>query len=175
VKAQELSRKYATAIFSLALEKWLTPLGAVNDKLNDSPALIKALQASDQSFAERQKKLDDLIPTDAEQPVRNFLYTLLEKNDINLLDQVLSTLEQMSRGGPQVQVAQVTTAVELGSEERAKFQESLRAKFGQNLEFTFRTDPSILGGAVVQVGDKVIDGSVASQLDALNNALGVKR
>ncbi len=175
MKAQELSRKYATAIFSLALEKWLASLNAVNGKLSENPALIENLQESNRSFSERQKQLDKLIPADTEQSARNFLYTLLEKNDIGLLSQVITTLEQMSRGGPQVQVAQVTTAVELTSGDKTKFQDVLRAKYGQNLEFTFRTDPSILGGAVVQVGDKVIDGSVASQLEALSNTLGVKR
>jgi len=123
-------------------------------RMSGNPALIESLQATDRSFTERQKQLDELIPAGTEQTVCNFLYILLEKNNIDLLGQVITTLEQMSRGGPQVQVAQVTTALELSANDKEQFQKTLRAKYGQNLEFTFRTDPSILGGAVVRPADQ---------------------
>ncbi len=175
MKAQELSRKYATAVFSLALEKWFGTLHAVQDKLAESPDLAESLQDKDRSFGDRQKKLDQLIPDDSDQSVRNFLYTLLKNGDIGLLEKVLLDLEHMAQGGPQVQVAHVTTAVALSDSEKEKFREKLRSQYGDNLEFVFRVDQSILGGAIVQVGDKVIDGSVATRLEAMSNALGVKR
>lgn len=174
MKAQELSRKYATAIFSLALERWLTTLTAVQQKLAADPALLERLQDSAVPFSERQQTIDGLVPPGTDQPVKNFLYTLLENQHLDLLDDVLNDLQQMARGGPQVQVALITTAVELSDEEKEQFRRRLRARYGENLEFTFRVDPSILGGAVVQVGDKVIDGSVAARLEAMSNALGVK-
>lgn len=80
----------------------------------------------------------------------------------------------MMRGGPQVQVARVITAVALNEDEIEQFRQKLRAKYGENLEFDFTVDPAIIGGAIVQVGDKVIDGSVASRLTAMSNVLGVK-
>jgi F-type H+-transporting ATPase subunit delta len=175
VKAQELSQKYAAAIFSLALEKWLSTLNAVQGKLAENPDLVATLQDVDRTFADRQKELDDLIPADSDETVRNFLYTLLKNGDIDQLGAVLENLEQMSRGGPQVQVAHVTTAVALSNEEKEQFRQKLRTQYGATLELAFRVDPSIIGGAIVQVGDKVIDGSVATRLEAMNNALGVKR
>jgi F-type H+-transporting ATPase subunit delta len=174
VKAQELSQKYATAIFSLALEKWVTALNAVQDRLANNQSLAQGLENSDRSFAERQKDLDGLIPSGTDQNIRNFLYTLLKNGDIGLLGQTLTTLEQMSRGGPLVQVAHITTAMELSDADKEKFRQKLRAQYGDNLEFDFKVDASILGGAIVQIGDKVIDGSVATRLESLSNALGVK-
>ena len=91
------------------------------------------------------------------------------------MEKVLLDLEHMAQGGPQVQVAHVTTAVALSDSEKEKFRKKLRSQYGDNLEFVFRVDQSILGGAIVQVGDKVIDGSVATRLEAMSNALGVKR
>jgi F0F1-type ATP synthase delta subunit len=38
-------------------------------------------------------------------------------------------------------------------------------------EVTFKVDPNILGGLVVRVGDKVLDGSVSGQLGALRQSL----
>ncbi len=174
MKAEALSRKYATAIFSLALEQWLTPLNIVQRSLSGNTALAKQLQDANRSFGERQKDLDTIIPGSASQHVRNFLYTMLKDGDLGTLGDVIAELERMVRGGPQVQVAKVTTAVALSESEMEQFRQKLRAKYGENLEFDFGVDPAIGGGAIVQVGDKVIDGSVTTRLAALSNALGVK-
>lgn len=175
MKAQELSLKYAAAVFGLALEKWLKPLNTVQNRLADDPQLANILQDTKRSFSERQKDLDGIIPAESDQSVHNFLYTLLENGDIDLLGTVLENLQQMSRGGPQVQIAYVTTAVALTDDKKEAFRQKLRAQYGANLELAFRVDPSIIGGALVQVGDKIIDGSVATRLAAMSNALGVKR
>lgn len=174
MKAQELSRKYATAVFSLALESWLGPLNAVQAELANSPTLAVALQDKDRSFNERQNALDRIIPGDGNQQVRNFLYTLLKDGDIGLLGEVMGELERMTRGGPRVQVARVTTALLLSEQEKDAFRQKLAAQYGESLAFDFAVDPTILGGAVVQVGDRVMDGSVATRLAAMSNALGVK-
>ena len=171
---QELPRKYATAVFSLALEKWITALKATQDKLSENPALLQKLQNSELSFGERQKALDAIIPTEGDSYVHNFLYTMLRDGDIGILGDVIDEIGRMTSGGPEVQVARVTTATALAEDEKEKFRQQLRKKYGQTLEFVFNVDSSILGGAVVQVGDKIIDGSVASRLSAMSNLLGVR-
>ena len=174
MKAQELSRKYATAVFSQALEHWLTALRAVQDKVAADAALGQKLQDSGRSFADRQQELDAVIPANSHQHVRNFLYAMLKDGDIGLLGDVVGELDRMTRGGPMVQVAQVTTALQLSDEEKDQFRQKLRAKYGEDLEFVFNTNSAIIGGAIVQVGDKVIDGSVATRLESMSNLLGVK-
>jgi F-type H+-transporting ATPase subunit delta len=64
--------------------------------------------------------------------------------------------------------------MELSEADKEQFRQKLRDKYGENLEFVFNVNPDILGGAVVQIGDKVIDGSVAARLQALSNTLGVR-
>ncbi|HXW01271.1 MAG TPA: ATP synthase F1 subunit delta [Anaerolineae bacterium] len=174
MKAQELSHKYATAIFSLALESWLTSLNVVQSELANHRTLAENLQKADRSFGERQKELDKIIPDNSSQSVRNFLYTMLREGDIGLLGEVIAELGRMIRGGPQVQIARVTTAIPLSDQEKEAFRQKLAAKYGENLELDFNVDPAIVGGAIVQVGDKVMDGSVATRLEAMSNALGVK-
>ncbi|MBI1880853.1 MAG: ATP synthase F1 subunit delta, partial [Chloroflexi bacterium] len=159
MKAQELSRKYATAVFGLALESWLNLLNVVQAELANSSALAATLQDKDRSFDERKKALDKLIPGDASPQVRNFLYMLLKDGDIGLLGEIMGELNRMVRGGPQVQVARVTTILVLSDKEKDEFRQKLAAQYGESLEFDFNVDPAILGGAIVQVGDKVIDGS----------------
>lgn len=174
MKAQELSRKYALAVFSQALEHWLIALRTVQDKVAADANLGQKLQDSGRSFADRQKELDAVIPANSHQQVRNFLYAMLKEGDIGLLGEVVGELDRMTRGGPTVQVAQVTTALPLSDEEKNQFRQTLRAKYGEALEFVFNVNSAIIGGAIVQVGDKVIDGSVATRLESLSNLLGVK-
>ncbi len=174
MKAQELSRKYATAVFSQALEKWLTALRAVQNKLVSDSALAKNLQDSGRSFSDRQKELDAVAPDGSDQHVLNFLYTMLKDGDIGLLGDVIAELDRMTRGGPMVQVASVVTALALSDSEKEQFRQRLRSKYGENLEFDFNVDSALIGGAIVQIGDKVIDGSVAARLESMSNLLGVK-
>jgi F-type H+-transporting ATPase subunit delta len=174
VKAQELSKKYATAIFSLALEQWLAALSTVQEKLANDTDLTAKLGNSGLSFAERQEALDKIIPSDSDQSIRNFLYTLLKNGDTALLGDVLVDLGQMSKGGALTEIAEVTTAVTLSTEEKENFRQKLQARYGATLEVVFNVNPAILGGAIVQVGDKLIDGSVQTRLEAMKNTLGVK-
>lgn len=174
MEAQELSRKYAGAVFSQALEPWLVALRTVQEKLADDSALATGLANSDRSFAERQKELDQIIPKDSNQYVRNFFYVMLKEGDIQLLGDVLGELDRMTRGGPQVQVAIVTTALPVSDGEKDQFRQKLRKKYGEGLEFMFKVDSSIVGGVIVQVGDKIIDGSVQTRLESMSNLLGVK-
>lgn len=51
-----------------------------------------------------------------------------------------------------------------------RIRESLTAKYGPGLNFEFRTNPDLLGGIKVRVGDDVIDGSVQARLNRLSNA-----
>lgn len=66
--------------------------------------------------------------------------------------------------------AQVTSAVPLNAEEQETVKRDVLAKAGAK-EVTFRVDPSILGGLVIRVGDKVLDSSVAGRLEGLRQNL----
>lgn len=62
--------------------------------------------------------------------------------------------------------AEVTSALPLTSDEQQSVKKSISVK-----EISFKVDPSILGGLVIKVGDKVLDGSVAGKLDGLRQTL----
>lgn len=66
--------------------------------------------------------------------------------------------------------AEVTSALPLSKDEEATVKKDILAKVGAQA-VTFRVDPSILGGIVIKVGDKVLDGSVAGKLEGLRQTL----
>jgi F-type H+-transporting ATPase subunit b len=67
--------------------------------------------------------------------------------------------------------AEVTSALPLTSDEQIVVKRDVVTVLGGSAAVSFRVDPSILGGLVVKVGDRVVDGSVAGQLQALRQNL----
>ncbi|GAB4483844.1 MAG: hypothetical protein OHK0031_07530 [Anaerolineales bacterium] len=98
-----------------------------------------------------------------------------EKRQRALLDEFFSgvkagkvvVLEGSAASG---QAAEVTSALPLTADEQASVKKDVLAKAGA-AEISFRVDPSILGGLVIRVGDKVMDGSVAGKLEGLRSNL----
>jgi ATP synthase F1 delta subunit len=107
--------------------------------------------------------------------VRNFLYLLLREGHMALLKDVIADLTGLTTRGPEARIAHVTSTLPLTAEEREAFRQHIRARFGPDVDLDFRVDVSLLGGVVVHVGDKIIDGSVAGKLNALHERLAALR
>lgn len=69
------------------------------------------------------------------------------------------------------QAAEITSALPLTETEQQAVKQDLLAKMGGAASVTFRVDPTILGGLIVKIGDRVVDGSVAGQLQGLRQTL----
>ena len=95
---------------------------------------------------------------------------LAAAQDPNLQREVLHSLDQMIRGSDQ-NAAEISSAVELTAAEKAALEQKLRAKFQRALTFEYKVEASLLGGVVAKVGDKIIDGSLASRLNAMRETL----
>ena len=73
--------------------------------------------------------------------------------------------------GPAAGAVVVTSAVPLTDEEQGSVRQDLVSRLGEGAEVSFQVDPQILGGLLVRVGDRVIDGSLAGQLGQLRQTL----
>lgn len=67
--------------------------------------------------------------------------------------------------------AEVTSALPLTAEEKDAVKQDVLSKVGDLATVTFRVDPAILGGLIIRVGDKVLDGSVSGQLESMRQSL----
>jgi len=169
-----LGQSYAQAFHEAAVERWLTALQSISARLAEDPELVERLQAADVDFGERQLLLERDFPVEADPPVRNLVYTLMQRGDLGLLGEVADTLRKRMRPAEAALVAvEVTSAIALDDAQRGTLVSRLEAQYGPELDIRYRVDPAILGGVIVRVGDKLIDGSLATRMAAMKQALGV--
>jgi F-type H+-transporting ATPase subunit delta len=122
---------------------------------------------------ERRK---DLVGTIADTltldtPVRNFLGLLIERNRLDLLDEIVSTYESLLDDKLGIVRARITSALELDSRQRDEVAARLQALTGKKVRMEVLVDPSLIGGLVAQVGSTIYDGSIRQQLQAFRNNL----
>ncbi len=166
---ERLASTYARAVFEQAMAQWLSPLRAVAASLK--PDVVAKLDDRAIEFSKKQELMRPLLPPNTPQPVENLLFLLASKNDLHLLNEVINDLDRYAKREVIGESAKVTSAIALTNGEKAALETKMRAQFGKDLSFDYVVDPAILGGVVVRVGDKVIDGSVAGKLAALQEKL----
>ena len=171
---EELPTNYAQAIYEMALEEWTSWLDSVQQRLLTDKATAEFLFSTGGSVGEKRQRLNVILPEESSARFKQFLGFLLEKGDLQALDEISGSFGRLVARGAEREVAHVTSALELSEEERTKVQDSLRRRFGAGLDFEYEVDPGLLGGVRVRVGDTVIDSSVASRLESLREHLGAR-
>jgi F-type H+-transporting ATPase subunit delta len=165
------ARTYALAAFATAVEPWIDALRTVQGRLQSERDLLARLTDKAASFDRRRRQLEELLPESASADCGNFLLTLMERGDLRQLSAIVDWMGAMASGGPQARMAIVTTAYPLDDAERQRFVATLQQAHGADLGVSFSVDASIVGGAVVRIGDQVMDGSVRARLQAIDSAL----
>jgi F-type H+-transporting ATPase subunit delta len=102
--------------------------------------------------------------------VREFLAGLARARKTNLRPRIVTAFNWIALASEGYRAGTVTAARELDSSSRAKLK-----KMFKNVIFEERTDPSLLGGAVIVVEDTKIDGSVRAKLERLKQEIGIMR
>lgn len=171
MSAQARPQDYAAAIYDLAVETWTRQLGGVQRAVKQDAALRAGLVDPNNSTQEKLALLSGAVPDGLSAEVRRFLGTLLEAGQFDQLDAIVAEFEGLVRRRPERKRAQVISAVPLTEEEKDALQDKLTKRFGQDLDFEFTVDASIIGGIYLRVGDQVIDGTVAGKLAALRDRL----
>ena len=87
-----------------------------------------------------------------------------------LVDIIDATIDRAAAGRNR-RVARVRSAVELTGEQRARLAAAIKASSGLDVEIQTIVDPSVVGGAVTEISDDVIDGSVRSRLQQMRAGL----
>ncbi|MGH7686977.1 MAG: F0F1 ATP synthase subunit delta [Candidatus Dormibacteria bacterium] len=174
VRASPVARRYARAYFDLARDAhdipgWRSELAAVTSTLSD-PNVASALQNPRLPLAQRVRLGMSLLEG-AATPGRNLARLLIERRRTQRAAEILSAYDELADRASGVLRAEVLTAVPVDAQLQERITLELSRRFGRSVRPTVRHDPSILGGLVVRVGDRVIDDSIRTHLQQLQAAL----
>ena len=171
-QALTLARPYARAAFAVArdagaLPAWSAALGfaarvAAEPQvavLLDNPRLTRADVAA------------LLSPDGAQGAFHNLLGLLFDNRRLPLLPEIAGLFDELRFEAERVVRAKVTSAATLGDGELETIKAALRKRFGREVEVETAIDESLIGGALIDAGDVVIDGSVKGKLARLEAAL----
>jgi len=166
-------RRYAEAILDLATaENAVDAYRASLDSLaaGISPQSIRALR--DPSVPVKQRLLAiEAVTKGQPKAIRSVLLLLEQRDRIALLPDIARAYGDLVDRRAGIVDAKITTAVALDDTERRAFIERLEKSSGHKLKATFAVDPSLIGGAVIQLGDHQVDSSVRAQLRVLRARL----
>jgi F-type H+-transporting ATPase subunit delta len=171
-QALTLARPYARAAFALARESgkfadWSHALGfAARIAADPQVAMLLGNPKLGQADA-----VALLSPDGAEETFGRFLALLADNRRLALLPEIAGLYEDLRNEAERVIKARVTSATALPGGELETIKAALRKRFGREVEVEAAVDESLIGGAVIDAGDVVIDGSLKGKLERLQSAL----
>lgn len=177
-----IARPYAKALFAAALQHKLVPAWSQALKLlaqtaQDSQVkqLILSPQISEKElrdfFLDLVKTLDPAVCAALGSQLENFLHLLTEEKRLTILPNIAQLYHQLQIHQEGVIEAQVKVAFPLSEDHRHQLQTALEKRFHSKVTLNVLKDESLIGGAIVRVGDWVMDGSVKGKLAKLSLSL----
>lgn len=172
-----ISRRYAKALVQLGAEE-----GAVagfNDELvrftnllEQNPEVTGIFSSPAYGLDAKKDILNDLIAKLAlSSTVANFLRLLLDRSRLVLLPQISESFGVFADELAGVIRPTLTSGMPLADNQVADIKSALEKSTGKNVVLKVEVDPSLIGGVVTKIGDKVFDGSVRTQLTKIEDIL----
>jgi F-type H+-transporting ATPase subunit delta len=172
-----IAQRYAKAVFELAkdgdaiaaAEKDVDALeGALGESADlaamiTSPVYPRAAQA--QAMAALAKKMN------LSSSMAGALGVMAEKRRLFVLPQFIAAMRGLIAEDKGEVTADVTAAKAMTKAQQDKLAKALKASVGKDVKINLAVDESLIGGLVVKVGSKMIDSSIRSRLNALQNSM----
>ena len=173
--AKQLSgKRYAQAIFDLAMENnqvepWGEDLAVVAEAFAD-PEFSALLKHADMPAADKLNATASVL-ANINPLVRNLVDLLVSKNSVDSIAGVYAGYTELLDRHLERQRVEITTAVVLDDAETERIGSFVSELIHREVVLTTKVDESIIGGLVIQIGDRLLDGSTKARLDALRNRL----
>jgi F-type H+-transporting ATPase subunit delta len=172
-----IARPYAKAVFALAmsqkrLSQWSEVLALAASVVSDErvrPLLNNPSVTGEQLVG----LITGVAGAQFDDAACNFIATLAANRRLGFLPEIAARYTQLRADAERTVEVRVTSATELSAEQRAHYSAALQKRLGREVRLHCAIDPALLGGAVVQADDLVIDGSVRTGLIQLAAATAI--
>ena len=168
IKSQ-VGRRYSKAIFDIAEEK--NQVKEIYELLNSAMVLYR----TDKEFKnfirnplinneEKKLVLNEIFGKDNSDNLNILLY-ILDKGRINCIKYIVAEYLKIYYRKNRILDVRATFTKELTDEQKKKLIDKLSQKTGKEINLEIKIDKNILGGGIIRIGDKIIDGSIRRELD----------
>jgi F-type H+-transporting ATPase subunit delta len=150
----------------------LQELHSIEALLEESAPLRRVMENPSIPGEQKRAVLDAITSKlSTTRQVRNFIAILTDNRRLPLLSESLTHLEQELNNRQGFAEAEVSTARELSDQEKTMLEAEITKMTGKKVKARYKHDATLLGGAVVQVGSTIYDGSVKGQLEKIREQL----
>jgi F-type H+-transporting ATPase subunit delta len=170
--------RYASALFSLAQdqregEAVADSLARFDALIAESPELERLLRSPVFSAADQLKALDAVLAQAGIGGVAaNFIRLVASKRRLYFIREMIADYRKLYDTSRGVTRAEVTSAAALTDANVAALKDSLRAASGgREVDLDTKVDPSIIGGLIVKLGSRMVDGSLKTKLNSIRLAM----
>lgn len=173
------ARRYAQAVFQIAvesdeLERWLDDLTQLADSITNEE-FRQTLAAPRVSMTQKERLIRESLGSSVGSLGLNLMSLLASRGLADILPGIADRYQEMLDAHQGVERAEVVSAVSLTDEQREQVTKMLNELSGKDVRLTSRVDPEILGGLVIRVGDRVMDGSARTRLQNMRRELAQRR
>lgn len=173
-----VTSRYARAFVDVVMDdrldagKIVQELRSIAENIHSSLDLRRVWENPSIPAEQKRGLLDAIAAREGiSRPVRNFIAVLIDHARIRLLDEVIKDFEHELDARLGFAEAQITTVRDLSERERHNMEAQVEKLTGKKVRARYKRDSAILGGAVVQVGSTIYDGSVRGQLQRIREEL----
>lgn len=176
IMASEIAVRYAQGLFELTEEmntvkKTKEEVEALQKVLADNPDVELFFRAVKVTKQEKRNFIDQVFGKTCSHELVSFLKLLIDKGRIYCLDEILDDYVQMADEKLGIVRAVVSFARPLDEKQMEQIRTALEKKMGRTVILTNRTDPSLIAGIKVTVGNRVTDITMATKIETMRNAL----
>ena len=155
------------------MNRWQSDLRKTASMCRDE-ALFARLEDREVSFEDKERLLSERLGEIGPLALK-LVSMLVTKGRLAMIEDISDEYQRLLdnyRGVEGVEVAEVVTAIPLDDEDRLKIGKRITDIVGRPVVVKPKVDPGVIGGIIIRVGDKLIDGSIRSKLVALRKGLG---
>lgn len=170
-----IAHRYAQALFDIAAQGNLDAIEAelqeLTQLIEENAEVAHVLYHPHISLSEKKDLMNKIFAGQLSVTVRNFLNLLIDRRRQNYLPDIARDFSRLADGARNIVEAKVSSAIPLNQVQEQRLHEELVRITGKNVRMVKEVRPELIGGVMVQIGDRVMDGTVAFKLQRIRQSL----
>lgn len=172
-----VGREYAEALFELACEdnkkkEYGEALALIADAISENEEFFRFLISPNIPSDDRISAIEAAFAAYVPERVLSFVSLMCEKGRLFAFDDAVSVYSDLLTEALRVINVKVKSAVELSEDQKKKLKEKLEAKEKSTVNIEYAVDATLIGGVVVEMDDRIIDGSLQNRLQQVKEVIG---